>query len=181
MLESLYNIPGFNIYLMIIVIIALIALRLVSTRGKLEEGAITAVTMTTIGISGWFSITNGIFGHILYADRVAESIGWATGTGFQTELAFALVGIGLVGGLGFWRWDFWLPYIIAKSVFSIGAGVTHVIDIIENANFAANNAGVVLYWDFIFPVILICFFILFKRNQSPGFQQSGRRSASPAD
>ncbi|MGW8252113.1 MAG: DUF6790 family protein [Anaerolineales bacterium] len=180
-MESLYDIPGFNIYLMVGVIIVLIVMRMISSSGKPEEGVITMVTMTTIGISGWFSITNGIFGHILYADRVAESIGWSAGSGFQTELAFALVGIGLVGGLGFWRWDFWLPYIIAKSIFSIGAGITHVIDIIENTNYAPNNAGPVLYWDFIFPVILIGLYILYKRNQQPVFKQSGQRSSNLAD
>jgi len=37
----------------------------------------------------------------IYADQVATSIGWTVNSGFQIELGFASIGIGLVGFLSF--------------------------------------------------------------------------------
>ena len=119
MFAKLFEIPGFNIYLMIAFILGATAMHLLVTRGKPREGLLGTITMFTIGISGWFAISSAIFGHMLYADVIAESIGWLPGSGFQTELAFALIGIGALGALGFWRWDFWLPYVIARSVIMV--------------------------------------------------------------
>lgn len=172
MFEQLFQIPGLNIYMQIVVTLAVIGLELLRTRGKPEGGRLTLVVTLTIGMAGWFTITNALLGHIFFADTVAESIGWATGSGFQTELALALIGIGLVGALGFWRQDFWLPFIIAKSTMSIGAGFTHIADIVQHANFAPGNAGPILYWDFIQPLILIGLYLLYIRSQKDSSTRS---------
>jgi hypothetical protein len=164
-MNQLFEIPGFNIYLQIAVTFLVIGGHLLHSRGKPEEGFWTVITLSVVSVAGWFTITNAIFGHILYADQVAESIGWATGSGFQTELAFALIGIGLVGALGTWRRDFWLPFVIAKSTMSLGAGLVHVSDILQHQNFAPSNAGPVLYWDFLFPLTLIVIYTLYRRSQ----------------
>ena len=167
MFAKLFEIPGFNIYLMIAFILGATAMHLLVTRGKPREGLLGTITMFTIGISGWFAISSAIFGHMLYADVIAESIGWLPGSGFQTELAFALIGIGALGALGFWRWDFWLPYVITRSVITFGAGLTHLNDLLQHGNLSPNNVGIVLIWDFLFPIILIGLYTMYRRSKSP--------------
>ena len=55
---------------------------------------------------------------------------------------------------------FWLPAIVAKSVFAWGAGVTHVLDIVGTGNLSSNNAGPILAWDFLLPVVAVSLYIL---------------------
>lgn len=110
--------------------------------------------MYSVGIIGFSGFTNFI-AHTAFADEVAASIGWAAGSPFQTEVAGANLGIGLIGFLGFWRRSFWLPYILAKAAFMWTAGATHIVDIVENGNMAINNAGPMLWWDLLMPLALM--------------------------
>jgi hypothetical protein len=43
--------------------------------------------------------------------------GFPLSSGFQMELGFASIGIGLVGFLSFWNKAYWLPFIILKFIF----------------------------------------------------------------
>lgn len=166
-MRNLFEIPGLNVYLQIIVTLISIFVHLLATRNKpRKESTLEIILIYTIGLAGWFTIISGFMGHILYADQVAASIGWPLNSGFQMELGFAAIGIGLIGFLGFWIRSFWLPFIITKSTFMIGAGITHLIHIFQHNNLSANNAGVILYWDFLLPIILIVFYFLFQREKN---------------
>ena len=68
--------------------------------------------------------------------------------------------IGIVGFACFWRYDFWLPAIVAKSAFAWGAGLTHVFDIVRTGNLGSNNAGPILIWDFLLPVVMVALYVL---------------------
>ena len=105
-----------------------------------------------------------MFGHVIYADEVAAEIGWPLNSGFQMELAFAAIGIGLTGFIGFWNRSFWLPFIIAKSAFMWGVGLTHILHMVQYDNFSPSNVGIVVYWDFLLPVILIVLYTLYQRE-----------------
>ena len=160
-----FEISGLNIYMQIIVTVVSITAHLIVTRNRRRsESALELVTIYTIGLAGWFSIMSGVFGHIVYADQVATSIGWPLNSGFQTELAFAAIGIGIIGFGGFWNRGFWLPFIIAKSVFMLGAGATHILHLIQNGNLSPSNTGIVVYWDFLFPVLLCVLYSLYYRE-----------------
>jgi len=162
---KLFEISGFNIYLQIAVTLISITVHLMLTRKKKrKETVLEIVTIYTIGLSGWFALVSGIMGHMIFADQVALSIGWPLDSGFQMELGFAAAGIGLIGFIGFWKKSFWLPYIIARSTFLFGAGITHIIHIVEKGNLSPSNTGVVLYWDFIFPMILIALYVLYAQS-----------------
>ena len=164
-MRAFFEISGLNIYLQIAVTILSISIHLISTRNKKDKDtAIVMMSTYIIGLAGWFGIMSGLFGHIIYADEVASGIGWPLNSGFQMELGFASVGIGLIGFIGFWNQSFWLPFILSKTIFMWGAGITHVIHIIQEQNFSSGNAGIVLYWDFIFPVILIILYVTFARQ-----------------
>ena len=165
-MSAFFEISGLNIYIQIAVTILSIAVHLLRTRHvERDETILELITIYTIGLSGWFSISSGLFGHIIYADEVAKGIGWPINSGFQMELAFALIGIGLIGGIGFWKRSYWLPFIIAKSTLMWGAGFTHILHMIEENNFSPSNTGIVVYWDFILPVILIALYVMYKREK----------------
>jgi hypothetical protein len=165
-MRNLFSIPGLNVYLQIAVTIISIAIHLLSTQNKkLKESTVEIIAIYTIGLAGWFTIMSGLFGHIIYADQVAAGIGWPLNSGFQMELGFAAIGIGLVGFLGFWVRSFWLPFIIAKTSFMWGAGLTHILHMTQHGNFSPSNTGAIVYWDFLLPILLIVLFILYQREQ----------------
>ncbi|MBI9048588.1 MAG: hypothetical protein JEZ00_04160 [Anaerolineaceae bacterium] len=165
-MSELFKISGFNIYLQIIVTIISLTIHLYATRNKnRKETTLELSLIYTIGLAGWFSIVSGLMGHIIYADQVAESIGWPVNSGFQMELAFAAIGIGLIGFIGFWNKSFWLPFIIVKTIFMWGAGFTHIIHMIELNNYSPSNSGLVLYWDFILPIILIVLYVAYQKEK----------------
>jgi hypothetical protein len=166
MMNVFFEISGLNIYIQIAVTIISIAVHLLRTRNsERKETTLELITIYTIGLAGWFSISSGLFGHIIYADEVATGIGWPLNSGFQMELAFAAIGIGLVGAIGFWKRAFWLPFIIAKTTFMWGAGFTHILHMLQHNNFSPSNTGIVVYWDFLLPVILIVLYSLYQREQ----------------
>jgi hypothetical protein len=163
---QLFAIPGFNIYLQLAVTIISICVHLYFTRNTKRKETIKEILLIyVIGLSGWFGIMSGLFGHIIYDDQIASSIGWPLNSGFQMELGFASIGIGLVGFLGFWNQAYWLPSILMRTIFGWGAGFTHILHMFQFNNFSPGNIGVVLYWDFIWPVISIALFLLHKREQ----------------
>jgi hypothetical protein len=165
-MRAFFEISGLNIYIQIVVTMASILIHLLATRNKArKESLVELVAIYTIGLAGWFSISSGFFGHMLYADEVAAGIGWPLNSGFQMELGFAAIGIGLTGAIGFWHKSFWLPFIIAKSTLMWGAGFTHILHMVEHNNFSPSNTGIVVYWDFILPVILIAIYIAYQREQ----------------
>jgi len=163
-MRAFFEISGLNIYLQITVTVLSFLIHVLRTYKKeRKESLIELAIIYTIGLSGWFGIMSGLFGHIIYANEVAAGIGWPLNSGFQMELGFASIGIGLIGFVGFWRRSFWFPFIIAKTTFMWGAGMTHVLHMVRDNNFSQGNAGIIVYWDFIFPIALIILFVLQQR------------------
>lgn len=165
-MKALFEISGLNIYLQVFFTLLSILVHLILQRGKERtESVLDLVTIYTMGLAGWFSISSGLLGHIIYADEVAQTIGWPLQSGFQMELGFAAIGMGLIGFLGFWNRSFWLPFIIAKTTFMWGAGLTHLLHMINHDNLSPSNTGIVVYWDFLFPFVLITLYLLSRRTQ----------------
>ena len=156
-MSALTSIPGWQVYVWLLAIGLPAAVHLLVTRERDRSRAAEAILMYLLGVSGAIGMFNVLL-HTVFADEVAASIGWPAGSPFQTEVGFANLAIGIVGFACFWRYDFWLPAIIAKSVFAWGAGVTHVMDIVRTGNVAANNAGPILAWDFLLPVVAIALY-----------------------
>ena len=46
------------------------------------------------------------------------------------------------------------------------AGTIHVIEIIRSKNFSPGNAGAILYWDFLWPLVLITLYIIHIKMES---------------
>ncbi len=76
-MRALFEIPNLNIYIQLAVTVVSIAVHLFNQRNrKQKEKAIKIIAIYTIGLSGWFGIMSGLFGHIIYANEVAANIGW---------------------------------------------------------------------------------------------------------
>ncbi|MBK9114713.1 MAG: hypothetical protein IPM22_03485 [Betaproteobacteria bacterium] len=91
--------------------------------------------------------------HVFFGASTARFIGWADSP-FQTEVGLASLGFSAVGFLAYRRgFDVRLAAVLGPACFLIGAGVGHVRQIVTTGNLAAGNAGVVLYTDFLLPVL----------------------------
>jgi len=171
MLEFVMSIPGYHLYMIILFILFFAALHISRSQGLSNRQKAEILLMYSIGLTGFSGFTGFVI-HSFFADWVANSIGWEAGNLFQLEVAGANLALGLIGYAGFFRRDFWLPYIIAKFAFSWTAGFAHVIDILERGNFAVNNAGPILYWDFLVPIVLLSLYIYQRQGskaEHPGF------------
>lgn len=157
-----FSIPGVSAVLYILAIVGFSAFTITRTKNRTRALDLEVVLMFSIGIIGFNGMANFVL-HAFFGEAIAESIGWPAGNLFQLEVAGANLAIGLLGFLGFWRRDFWLPFLITKAVFSWTAGTAHVIDLIGRRNVAVGNAGPILYLDFLLPVILLAIYSVYVR------------------
>jgi hypothetical protein len=98
----------------------------------------------------------GFIGHTMRAGPVAASIGWAAGNPFQYEVAVANLAFGILGILCLWnRGGFWTATAIGWSIFMLGAAGVHLHQIHAGQPFAPGNAGAILYFNIIAPVLLL--------------------------
>jgi hypothetical protein len=107
---------------------------------------------------GFFGIFNFI-GHVILRKKIAEKIGWVS-NGFQVELGITSLGIGISGILCYWFRDgFWIATLIPFSTFLIGAGILHIIEMINNKNFNAGNTWIIIP-DFLMPITIIILMLI---------------------
>jgi len=91
--------------------------------------------------------------HAFFGEMTARFIGWADSP-FQFEVATASLGFSVVGFLAAFRsFDLRLAAILAPGIFTLGAAVGHVREMISAHNFAPGNAGVVFWTDILGPLI----------------------------
>jgi len=92
-------------------------------------------------------VMHGFFGRMS-----AAFIGWADSP-FQFEVATASLGFAVVGFIAAFRsFDLRLAAIVGPALFTLGAAVGHVHQMITEHNFAPGNAGVIFYMDIIIPL-----------------------------
>lgn len=105
------------------------------------------------------------YAHAFMAAETAESIGWASGSPFQFEIAGANLAVGVAGVLCIWfREKFWLATIIINGILLEVAAYGHIQQIIVAHDYAPNNAGIVLYTDIIVPIIGIVLYIIYTKT-----------------
>ncbi|WP_028973916.1 DUF6790 family protein [Spirochaeta cellobiosiphila] len=110
-----------------------------------------------VGI-GFFGIFNFV-GHAIKSELVAKKIGWIS-NGFQKELGFVSLGIGINGILCYWFRDgLWIGTIIITTIFLVGAGFLHISEMKNKGNFNVGNTIIVIP-DFLIPLLLVALFII---------------------
>lgn len=123
-----------------------------SKRERLEM-VLLYLLVLGMGIAGLW----GFVGHYFMSDQVARSIGWATGSPFQHELAFYHLGMGVVALLCIWIRDrYWIAAAVTPALFAMGAGVVHLQDFAARGNTAPANWGAsVLTGNLVIPVVVL--------------------------
>ncbi len=107
------------------------------------------------GFIGCGGLVGGII-HIGWERRVATSIGWPSGNPFRYEVGGTNLAIGTLGFLSRWvQGDFAAAGAISAAIFSFGAGIIHLFDVVKRQNQAPWGGGVVLYVDLIVPIALL--------------------------
>jgi hypothetical protein len=135
------------------------------TRQRVADVLLLYLFAFPIGLGGLVAFT----GHTLRAVPVAASIGWAAGNPFQYEVAVANLAFGILGILCLWnRGGFWTATAIGWSVFLLGAAGVHLHQIRIGQPFAPGNAGAILYFAIIMPVLVLALLAVRKSGASRG-------------
>ena len=134
-----------------------------SSRHRERRLEIFLLYLFGVGVAG--GGIGGFFGHFFISDSVAESIGWPSGSPFQLEVGFANLAVGILGIVAMGRRDgFREATVIAATVFSLGATVVHVMDVIESGNLAPGNT-IQNVSNLLKPTLLIAFLVASRRAE----------------
>jgi hypothetical protein len=102
----------------------------------------------SIGIDNFYNF----FMHVFFGEMSARFIGWADSP-FQFEVGTASLGFAVVGLLAAFRsFDLRLAAIIGPSIFTLGAAVGHIYQMVTAHNFAPGNAGIIFWTDIGIPL-----------------------------
>ena len=118
--------------------------------------------MIAIGLAG---IVGGLY-HVFDGAQIAEEIGFTRGDGgFQFENAMGDIALGVAAFLSRFIRDpmYWLAVLIVATISLWGDGYGHIHQMIEYDNHDPDNTGVVLYTDFLYPLIGIVLYALWWR------------------
>ncbi|MDH5797478.1 MAG: hypothetical protein OEZ19_02850 [Paracoccaceae bacterium] len=152
-LMSLIPFVGGFLYMLVLVpLSALVHARSLGAKHPSHRLMLRYFVCILIGFGGIWSAV----GHLFMGPWVAGQIGWDAGSPFQTELAFASLGMGLAALLVIWIDDHLVTaLVLAKSVFWFGAAGVHVYHAVVHDNFSPFNVGTPLIGDIIYPVLLL--------------------------
>ncbi len=130
-------------------------------KNKVIEIWLVSILVIMVGLGSIWAF----LGHTFMADQIAAYIGWPAGNPFQFEVACTNLAFGVLGVLC-WkiRDNFWTATIIGYTIFFWGAAYGHIVDMINQANYAPGNVGAPLYMDIILPLILIGLLIAYKKT-----------------
>lgn len=100
--------------------------------------------------------------HTVLAKKTAAQIGWSS-NGFQHEIGFVSLGLGLAGILAAASDPAsWWPIAVAQGVFLILCAVNHVIEMKRSRNFAPGNTLILIY-DIGLPISYLALFLSLAR------------------
>jgi hypothetical protein len=118
-------------------------------RGVVVEKILRWFVFFSVGVYNLYNFAM----HVFFGEMSARFIGWADSP-FQLEVGMASLGFAVVGFLASSRsFDMRLAAILAPSIFTLGAAVGHVRQMVTARNFAPGNAGVMFYADILIPVL----------------------------
>lgn len=138
------------------------------TNSRLIELFLLYQMIFSIGLTSLLSF----FALMFYGDFVAEYSGWPSSP-FAQELANVNLGYAVLGLLGIWyRGSFWIATIIGFSIWVVGDGFLHLYELFFHDNTAPGNAGILLYTDFIVPIILLISLYFYLRSNPDNEKQN---------
>ena len=118
----------------------------------------------SIGIDNFYNFVM----HVFFGRMSAAFIGWADSP-FQFEVGTASLGFAAVGLLAAFRsYDLRLAAVLGPSIFTLGAAVGHLYQIVSAHNFAPGNAGIIFWTDIFIPLFGFALLRLSRRGARPG-------------
>jgi len=141
------------------------------TRARALEIFFVWWMVVAVGVAAIF----GAMFHLFDGPDTAREIGYTNGDGgFQTEVGFADLAVGILGVLcARFRDGFLLAAVIAVSVCYLGDAYGHLHQAAIHDNHDPDNTGLLLWSDFIVPLVAIGLYVA-----SRGGRASGRLSAA---
>lgn len=137
----------------------------VSKKPKTSNRLFELLLLWFLGIGiGIGSIFNGLL-QVFNPQMVAQLVGWPN-TPFLREVGFANISYGVLGLLSIRYRSFWIPTIIAFTVFMWGAAAGHIYNIQQTGNLATGNAGAVLYLDILMPILFIVLLMAYYKTKT---------------
>lgn len=117
--------------------------------------------VVAVGIAAIF----GAMFHFFDGPDTAREIGFTNGDGgFQTEVGFADLAVGVLGVLcARFRDGFLLAAVLAVSICYLGDAYGHIHQAAIHDNHTRDNTGLVLWSDFIVPLVAIGLYALQRR------------------
>jgi len=156
----------FHFYFAVTVLGAILNLWLTRHRGLSSRRIVRISLLYLLCVQWGFGAAFTAIPHILFPDEIAGYIGWEPGSPFQLELGFASLGTSILGILSIWlRGWFWLAPVVSRSVFLLGAAYVHIADIQTRGNMSPGNAGPVLFYDIVIPIIAVSLFVAYARQE----------------
>lgn len=133
------------------------------SRAAILEKILSWFVFWTIGVSYFY---NFVF-HVFFGRMAAAFIGWADSP-FQAEVGWASLGFSVVGFLAAFRpgFDLRLAAIVGPGLFTLGAAVGHIQQMIATHNFAPGNAGVIFWTDILLPLAGFALLWLHRRAKA---------------
>jgi hypothetical protein len=124
-----------------------------------------------VGLIWWIVVTIGIAGivgagfHLFDGPAIAQEIGFTRGDGgFQTEVGFGDLALGVVAVLAIWFRDrFLLAVVIVAAISLWGDAYGHIHQAAINDNHDPDNTGPVLYADILFPLVAVTLYAVRER------------------
>ncbi|CAN5392993.1 hypothetical protein BH10PSE11_BH10PSE11_00010 [soil metagenome] len=116
----------------------------------------------SIGIDNFYNFVM----HVFFGKLSAGFIGWADSP-FQFEVGTASLGFAAVGLLAAFRsYDLRLAAVLGPSIFTLGAAVGHLYQMVTAHNFAPGNAGIIFWTDILIPLVGFALLRLSRRSVS---------------
>ena len=145
----------------IVVTILGVAINLILAQPTTTSGLAEISLVWLLGVFyGMFTLVSGLQ-HLLRSEKIAEYIGW-TSNGFQKELGWASVGLGIAGMLSvLFRGTYFIAPAIVGAIFYFGAALVHAQDMRATRNFNPGNAGPVFYVDILVPLTTIVMLVFY--------------------
>lgn len=116
----------------------------------------------SIGVDNFYNFVI----HVFFGKLSAGFIGWADSP-FQFEVGTASLGFAAVGFLAAFRsYDLRLAAVLGPGIFTLGAAVGHLDQMVTAHNFAPGNAGIIFWTDILIPLFGFALLRLSRRGRS---------------
>jgi hypothetical protein len=117
-------------------------------RAAVVEKLLAWYVFFSIGIDNFYNFVM----HVFFGKMSAAFIGWADSP-FQFEVGAASLGYAAVGLLAaFSSYDLRLAAVLGPGIFTLGAAVGHIVQMITAHNFSPGNAGIIFWTDIFIPL-----------------------------